>query len=318
MDLIVSVSVFVLCLFTIEVIYHSVSKVRDPEAKRVKRRLKALRSESDRGASVDILRKDQLGRASWMRAIPGIEQLINLIVQSNVNTSPAKVLLFTLMMMIAGYLLGFFFLSKNQVIRLALGSLFGYFPFLYLCIVRKKRMEKFERQLPDALELIARTLRAGHAFSSGLKMVSQEFDDPLGTEFQRALDEINFGVSVPDVLKNLATRVSCPDLRYFVVSVLIQRETGGNLAEIIDNMGGIIRERFKFHGRVKVLSAEGRISAIVISALPFIMAVVVYFLNPRFILTLNEDPLGRTMVTVALILMIFGILVMRKMVRIRV
>ncbi len=316
MDFIVPVIIFVLFLFIIELIYHSVSKARDPEAKRLERRLKALRSETGEG-TVDIMRKDRLGKAAWMRGIPGLKQLVDLIGQSNVNISPQKALLFSFALMAIGYFTGSI-VSRVLLIRLAFMLLFGYLPFLYLRIFKIKRMEKFERQLPDALELIARTLRAGHAFSGGLKMVAEEFDDPLGTEFQRTLDEINFGVSIPDALKNLAARVSCPDLRYFIVAVLIQRDTGGNLAEIIDNLGGLIRERFKFHGRVKTLAAEGKFSAIVLCVLPILMAVVVYFLNPKFILTLNEDAFGRTMVGVAVVLMICGVIVLRKMVRIRV
>jgi tight adherence protein B len=179
-------------------------------------------------------------------------------------------------------------------------------------------MAKFGEQLPDALELVARTLRAGHAFTVGMKMVSDEFDDPMGTEFRRTLDEINFGVSVADALKSMAKRVDCPDLAFFVVSVIIQRDTGGNLAEIIDSMARIIRERFKLKGRIQVLSAEGKFSAIVLCSLPFLMALVISFINPKFMMILNDDPIGRVFVWIAIILMICGIFFMRRMIQIRV
>ena len=133
-------------------------------------------------------------------------------------------------------------------------------------------MEKFERQLPEALELVSRSLKAGHAFTGGLKMVAEEFGDPVGVEFGRTLDEINFGVGVPEALTNLTQRIECEDLKFFAVSVIIQRETGGNLAEILESLGRLIRERFKFQGRVRVLSGEGRISAIVLVAIPFFIA----------------------------------------------
>src|SRR5208283_1574049 len=130
----------------------------------------------------------------------------------------------------------------------------------YILFKKKQRMKKFETQLPEALELVARTLRAGQAFSGGLGIVSEEFDDPIGTEFERTLDEINFGVSVGEALKNLTLRVDCPDLRFFVVSVSIQRESGGNLSEIIENIAHIVRERFKLMGKIRVLAAEGKMS----------------------------------------------------------
>jgi tight adherence protein B len=179
-------------------------------------------------------------------------------------------------------------------------------------------MEKFQRQLPEALEMIGRSLRAGHAFSSGLKMVCEEFDDPIGTEFQRTLDEINFGVSVPDAMKSLGNRVDCPDLKFFVISVIIQRDTGGNLAEIIDTMGHIMRERFKLYGKIRILTAEGRLSALLLCILPFVMVVVINFLNPKLIRILNDDPMGRFLAAIAIVLMIIGILISRMMVRIRV
>ena len=144
-------------------------------------------------------------------------------------------------------------------------------------------MQRFEEQLPDALELIARSLKAGHAFSSGMKMVTDEFDDPVGTEFAKTLNEINFGVDVTEALKNLAKRVDCPDLNFFVISVILQKETGGNLAEILENIGHLIRERFKFYGRVRTLTAEGRLSAVVLIGLPFVIAFVIFLLNPEYI-----------------------------------
>lgn len=317
MNTFLPVSIFVLCLFIVEMIYHSFSKVRDAEEKRFKKRLKMLRPGGEGAVTIDILRKDHLREAPWMRAIPGIKKLLTLIVQANANIHPGWVLLLSFLMAFTGYALCSL-IAGNAVISVGSGLLSGYVPFLYLGIRKGKRVKKFEQQLPDALELIARTMRAGHAFSEGLKMVTQEFDDPVGTEFQRTLDEINFGISLPDALKMLAGRVACSDLRYFVVAVLIQRESGGNLAEIIDSIGRVIRERFKFHGRIKVLSAEGKFSAIVLCALPFLMAFVIYLLNPRLIMTLKEDIAGRFLVTAAFILMICGIFVLRNMVRIRV
>jgi len=179
-------------------------------------------------------------------------------------------------------------------------------------------MKKFQRQLPDALELIARALRAGHAFSSGMKLAADEFDDPLGPEFAETLDEVNFGISVSDALKNLSGRVDCSDLKYFVVSVILQRETGGNLAEIIDSIAHLIRERFKLQGRIRVLAAEGKFSATILLILPFLVAVALRFINPAYITTLVTDPIGKVLASIGAFLMIIGILVMRRMIDIKV
>jgi tight adherence protein B len=165
---------------------------------------------------------------------------------------------------------------------------------------------------------MARALKAGHAFPAGLKMVADEMEDPIGTEFDKTLGEINFGIEVSEALKNLSRRVDCPDLRFFVISIIIQRETGGNLAEILVNIAHLIRERFKLHGRIRVLSAEGKFSAIVLIALPFLVALLLTFLNPDYLRLLITDPIGHFMLGFALVTMILGILVMKKMVAIKV
>ena len=201
---------------------------------------------------------------------------------------------------------------------MAAAILFGVAPLYYLQIKKKRRMRRFLEQLPDGLELIARGLRAGHAFTTGMKLAAENFDDPLGTEFEETLDEINFGISVPDALKNLAHRVDCPDLSFFVVSVVIQRETGGNLAEIIDSIARIIRERFKFEDKLRVLSGEARFSAKVLVALPLCVLVALRFLNPDYGNVMYEEPLGRFMLAGAACMMLFGIFVMSRMVKIEV
>jgi tight adherence protein B len=172
--------------------------------------------------------------------------------------------------------------------------------------------------MPDALDLVARSLKAGHAFSGGLSMAAEEFDDPIGTEFSEMLDEINFGVSVPEALKNLTTRVECEEIKYFAMGVILQRETGGNLAELIQILANLIRERFKFEGKVRVLSAEGKLSAVILSALPFM--VVGWFLttNPKYLSPLIKEPFGQFLLLLAGVWMIIGILIMKRMVSIKV
>jgi tight adherence protein B len=218
---------------------------------------------------------------------------------------------------LTGYLTGSL-LTINRVIPLIIAASLVGIPFLYVIRKKKKRMDKFQKQLPEGLELIARSLRAGHAFTSGMKLAADEFDDPLGPEFTETLDEINFGVSVSDALKNLARRVDCADLRYFVVAVILQRETGGNLAEIIESIGYIIRERFKLRGKIRILAAEGKLSAIILVAIPFFVIIVLRFTSPEYINALLFEPAGRIMGAVALFMMVIGIFVMKKMINIKV
>jgi tight adherence protein B len=191
-------------------------------------------------------------------------------------------------------------------------------PFLYIYFKKKRRMEKFQRQLPDALDLVARALKAGHAFTGGLRMVAEELGDPIGTEFEKTLNEINFGVGIAEALKNIPNRVDCPDLKFFITSVIIQRETGGNLAEILTKITYLIRERFKLQNRVQVLAAEGKLSAIILIAIPFVIALALSVLNPGYIKTLFIDPIGKILVAFALIMMIIGIFVMKRMIQIKV
>jgi tight adherence protein B len=151
-----------------------------------------------------------------------------------------------------------------------------------------------------------------------LKLAAEEFSDPIGAEFEETIDEINFGVAVGDALKNLSNRIDCPELKFFVVSVILQRETGGNLAEIIENLARLIRERFKFEGKVRVLSAEGRLSAVILVALPFVIAMLLRFLNPEYMQTLFSQQTGRTIAIAALVMMAMGVVIIRKMIKISV
>ena len=149
-------------------------------------------------------------------------------------------------------------------------------------------------------------------------MIGDEFGDPIGTEFGKVMDELNFGVGIADALRNLSKRVDCPDLKFFIISVLIQRETGGNLADLLENIGFLIRERFKLFGRIRTLAAEGKLSAIVLICLPFFVAFFLYFSNRVYIMTLTTDPLGRIMTFVSICLMLIGAYVMKRMIQIKV
>ncbi|MBE9569254.1 MAG: type II secretion system F family protein [Proteobacteria bacterium] len=179
-------------------------------------------------------------------------------------------------------------------------------------------MQLFQKQFPDVLDLLSRSLRAGHSFPAGIRMVAEEFPDPIGTEFREVSAEIYYGLSLHDALKNLTKRVDCEDLGFFITSVIIQRETGGNLAEMMDSIAHIIRERFKLLGRVKALAAEGVLSAWILCLLPFCVGAFIYISNREYISLLFNDPLGQKMAIGAAIWLFLGILFMKKMVNIKV
>ena len=192
------------------------------------------------------------------------------------------------------------------------------FPWLWLWWRRRSRFNKFEKQLPDALELISRALRSGHSLSSGLNVVSSEMPAPISVEFRNVYDEQNLGISMEQALRNMLIRIPNMDLQFFVTAVAIQRQAGGDLAEILNKISYIVRERFKILGQVKALTGEGRISGVVLMGLPIALFFAVYYLNPDYVMLLFNREIGRKMVTVAVIMQIVGAVVIKKIVDIKV
>jgi tight adherence protein B len=199
-----------------------------------------------------------------------------------------------------------------------LGILAAGLPLMWLFWRRKRRLKKFAAQLPDALELIARALRAGHSLASGFQLVSTEMADPISKEFGRVFEEQNLGIPLDEALESIMDRVPNLDLRFFCTAVILQRQTGGDLAEILDKIGYIIRERFKIWGQVQALTGEGRLSGIVLLALPPLLFLAVYRLNPSYCMVLFTDEMGKKMLIAAAIMQLLGALVIRKIVNIKV
>ena len=191
-------------------------------------------------------------------------------------------------------------------------------PFLYLRRRRTARMKRFEEQFPEALDLLSRAIRAGHAFTTAMSMVAEEAPDPVGPEFRKSFDEQNFGLALKDALNNLAERVPVLDVRFFVTAVLIQRETGGNLSEILDNLAHVVRERFKILRQVRVYTAHGRLTGYVLMGLPAVLAVVLSFINPEHMNLLFRERMGQMMLTGAIVLQIIGFLWIKRVVKIEV
>ncbi len=315
------IAMFLVSILTIELLLYAYRRLNNPNPTKLRKRVRAISMGDHTAEAPDILRKKIFSSVPALNEIlsrtPGVNALDRLVQQANVKYPPSIFALLALVLALAGYYVCFS-MTRTPTTSLLAGALLGGAPLYYLVIKKRNRMHKFLTQLPEGLDMIARGLRAGHAFTTGLKLAAENFDDPLGTEFDETLDEINFGVSVPDALKNLAHRVDCPDLKFFVVSVVIQRETGGNLAEIIENIARIVRERFKFADKLRVLSAEARFSAKILVAIPFLILIGLRFMNPEYVGLLFEDPTGKKMLGVAGFMMFFGILVMARMVKIRV
>lgn len=191
-------------------------------------------------------------------------------------------------------------------------------PLLWLLWRRKGRFKKFAMQFPDAMELIARALRSGHSLASGLKVVVTEMPEPISKEFSHAYEEQNLGVPIESALKNMLKRMPNMDLKFFVTAVAIQRQAGGDMAEILDKIGYIVRERFKILGQVQALTGEGRISGVVLMALPIALFFAVYYLNPPYVMLLFTEELGRKMIAVAAVLQILGAVAIKKIVNIKI
>jgi tight adherence protein B len=192
----------------------------------------------------------------------------------------------------------------------------GYLPIGYIKWMRTRRMLKFEEQFPEAMDLLARALRAGHALTTGLAMVADEMKEPIGPEFKLLYDEQNFGLPLPQALKNFATRVPSLDARFFVTAVLTQRDAGGNLSEVLDNLAKIIRERFRVKRQVRVISAHGRITGWVLSALPTALGLFFVLTSPDKYKDFVMHPLGMQMVAGALLLQVIGVFIIKKIVTI--
>jgi tight adherence protein B len=191
-------------------------------------------------------------------------------------------------------------------------------PFLFLRFKRTRRIGAFEEQFPEALDLIARALKAGHAFATGLKMVADEMPEPVGPEFRKTFDEQNFGLPLKDALENLTVRIPLLDVRFFATAVLIQRETGGNLSEILENLAHVVRERFKILRQVRVHTAHGRMTGYVLLALPAFLGVALMFINPEHMNLLFRERIGHMMLMATIVMQTFGFLWIKKIVKIEV
>jgi tight adherence protein B len=293
---------------------------RGKETQRIKERIQEW-SIKPEAQQINIVRNQSLSDIPWLHEllapIRKLDGLRRLHERGN-NTLPFGTFLIGSLLIAILVCLVCIHFHTHLVVALGAAVVGAILPFGYLYWKKTRRMAKFQHQLPEALELIARALRAGHAFFVGLKLVAEEFPEPIGPEFKRAFDEVSMGISVHQALQNLANRVDCLDIKFFVTSVSVQRETGGNLAEIIESLGHLIRKRFELYMKIKALSAEGKVSAIILFGLPLVLGLLLYRTNPEYIGLLFTDPIGHTMLMAGAALMTAGAFITRKMINIEV
>ena len=320
--LIISILVFVAVLLLLEGSYLIWKSYKGPDAKKIERRLQALSASSDKSTQARLVKERMLSEVPFLQRLlldlPRAHNLDKFILQAGLDWTVSRLLLSCAAFGAIGFMVMVGVLHQAMLLACVVGGLLAALPLLYVQYIRSGRLNKLERQLPEALDLVTRALRSGHSFSSGLQMIGEEMAEPIANEFRIVADEVNFGVSLQQALTNLSERIPLTDLRYFVVSVLIQRDSGGNLTEVLGNLSRLIRERLKLFARVRVLSSEGRLSAWILGLMPFALAAVMNILNPDFMSPLWKDPIGLAIIKYMLILMAFGVLMLRKIIKIRV
>ncbi len=294
---------------------------KSPEVKRIEMRLRAISAGREDQVDANLLKERVMSRTPALERLllqlPRVHTVDRLLIQAGSSLSMGHLMVVCGLFALGGLLLGGV-LGWPLLLMLLVAAFMAEVPVFYLRWKAAQRLRVMESQLPEAMDLIGRALRAGHSFPSALSMVGNEAQDPIAGEFKTTFDEIGFGISSEQALNNLAARVPSPDLRYFVMAVIIQRETGGNLSELLGKLSALMRERFKLMGKVRVLAAEGRLSAWILTLLPFLVAGAINVMNPSYLKPLFTEPMGIRMVTGALVMMAIGVFSMWRIIKIRV
>jgi len=270
--------------------------------------------------STNILRKSALEgdkRSLLEMLTPNFPSLQKIFVQADCNIAPSTLFGISLLLALLGTT-GVWLAGVAWYLAPIAGIIMFMIPWVWLVNKRRVRLKKFAAQLSDALELVARALRAGHSLAAGMHVVAEEMPSPIAEEFNRVYEEQNLGIPIDEALKSMCDRVPNLDLRFFVTSVLIQRQTGGDLSEILDKIGYVIRERYRILGQVQALTAEGRLSGVILLALPFALFILMLYIKPDYVEKLWTHKLGIQMSVGALILQLLGAIVIKKIVNIKV
>lgn len=321
--MLISFLVFVFAIFLVLGAYLLATHSTDAKRARLQKRLSEALLHSAHAEDLEVV----LARNELMSEIPALNralvrmqaalQLKRMLDQADLHITPSRLLMFSVM---AGILavVATSIISPSLLLMGFSGLLVGALPFIHVWWQRKKRFDQFLEHLPDALDLMSRALSAGHAFSEALHMVSEEMPEPIAGEFRKTYEEQNLGLSLKLALENLTQRMPLLDLKMCVTAVLIQRETGGNLAEILEKVAYTIRERFRILGDLKTLTTSSRMSAWLLCGLPIFVTMVITGMNPEYMSVLWKDQRGHYLIVAALFLQVTGMLIVRKILRIKI
>jgi tight adherence protein B len=325
---IIAVLVFVVVALGVFVVA-SLLDQRSAQARLLRERLATVQQAAARAPSEELalLRDEMLSKIpaldNLLRRSSRISNLQPFLEQANLKIRAGNILM--LCMVSAVVLAGVGFMAAgslppNQALLFAVVGLVlgGFLPYSYASYRRNKRFQKFEELFPEAIDTLARAVRAGHAFTTALELIANELSEPIASEFRKLFEEQKFGLPVRDALMNLAERMPLVDVKFFVTAVMLQRETGGNLAEILDNLSYVIRERFKIMRQVRVYTAQGRLTMMLLMGLPPVIVVTMLLTSPAFIRPLFADPIGHVLVVAGVVLQTLGYFVIRKIIQIQV
>lgn len=295
---------------------------RRAQARTLRDRLQSAQEPSaDLGREVALLRDEMMSRIpaldTLLRRSERVSLLQKTLNQGNVNIRAGNFLMLCALSSLAFAVI--LFLAGGNVLFGWAGLAIGFFiPYAYASHMRARRFQRFEERFPEAMDTLARAVRAGHAFTTALELIANEISEPVAGEFRQLYEEQKFGLPVRDALLNLTERVPLVDVKFFVTAVMLQRETGGNLAEILDNLSYVIRERFKIQRQVRVHTAQGRLTMVMLMALPPTIVVIMLMINRGFILPLFTDPIGHTLIVGGITLQTLGYFFIRRIIRIQV
>jgi tight adherence protein B len=297
----------------------------DTQQEQIRRRMESVHKVERRGGEASL--GLNLVRDEMLSGVPAIHRVMmrfswssrlkEFIEQSGMRAKPGKIVLLSCVLAVGTYVATRFFhvpLWGCVAAGLALGAV----PFTVIAFKRNRRLRQFEEHFPEALDLLGRAVRAGHAFTTGMEMIGKESPEPIGSEFRKTFEEQNFGLPMRDALLNMTERIPLLDVRFFVTALLVQKETGGNLAEILDNLSRVIRDRFRIYREVRTKTAAGRLSAMILIALPPVMMLVLSNLNPGYMQVLFDDPKGPTVLAIAGALQLIGSAIIWKIIHIEV
>jgi tight adherence protein B len=318
--------VFALTFLIVIVVFFGIWMMIGPDNKQevVRRRMDAVRKAERRG---EVSMGLKLARDEMLSSVPAVHRLMmhwswsvrlqERISQAGLKMKAGKLILISACLFLGtAVIVGLF--TPMLLVGLLIGICVGLIPYGVVMYLRQKRLRAFEERFPEALDLLGRAVRAGHAFTTGLEMIAKESPDPIASEFRTTFEEQNFGLPLRDALLNMTERIPSIDVRFFVTALLIQKETGGNLAEILDGLSRVIRDRFRIYREVRVRTAQGRLTAGILIALPIFMMLVLMVMNPNYIGILFHDPKGMLALTIAGIMQIIGSMVIWKIIHIEV